>query len=516
MTMSGLRLCVACDDPSPGPLKQLYYRPRTFGPYFPVLEERKKKENSNLYSGGRATVCTGCASHLQRQWTAYEKAWTPVERRFFKLRSEEQEEKKIGQGKGRVPMATKQEGSGNSPRDKFHNHTIKDKRTLSDGSGTSTEDRTPFQRAVRKVTKQNKENRESHGLARLQAVIDQARDHAALQTGPQWTRDRPDGGMADGETRAAVTTKTSLLWKLPREVIRSHVRDEMEESIDIMIRKLAEIQHLENVKQSEQALKEAAERVTKAHDRERDINRMVQELKARFREELGFKETGRVLKEERDATGNKDENSLKVARKPQDIGGVLSVTRARKAGKAWKKKIDGQVSTDQNALVPSLPSISKLEKIPELEGQTLLDKELDKRRQEEEVTKQELQAVKQELEKEKEWRKKTEVLMTKQKSMIDELRQGIQGEIAKLLQEQAKRHEELRASLTNELENRTVKIPENTRNGIEGEEMMPPREKRPIEKRPEVLTEQGERGGAHMPIQGEEKQYSLDWATPEN
>lgn len=79
------RFCAACDDPSPGPTKRLYYQQRRYGPFFPLLEELKTKENTFLFTGGRASLCTACASFLQRQWLTYEKSWTAPEKRTYKL-----------------------------------------------------------------------------------------------------------------------------------------------------------------------------------------------------------------------------------------------------------------------------------------------------------------------------------------------------------------------------------------------------------------------------------------------
>lgn len=82
-----LRLCAACNVPSPGPTKRLYYQHRQYGPFFPILEEHRRNSNGCLFSGGRVVVCTGCASHLLRQWAYYEKHWTPLEKRTYTLLS---------------------------------------------------------------------------------------------------------------------------------------------------------------------------------------------------------------------------------------------------------------------------------------------------------------------------------------------------------------------------------------------------------------------------------------------
>ena len=78
-------VCAACDEPSPGPVRRLYYQPRKHGPFFPILEQQKTGVKASLFSAGRVAVCTGCSSHLQRQWIAYEKNWTPLEKRKYTL-----------------------------------------------------------------------------------------------------------------------------------------------------------------------------------------------------------------------------------------------------------------------------------------------------------------------------------------------------------------------------------------------------------------------------------------------
>lgn len=78
-------VCAACDEPSPGPVRRLYYQPRKHGPFFPILEQQKTGVKASLFSAGRVAVCTGCSSHLQRQWITYEKNWTPLEKRKYTL-----------------------------------------------------------------------------------------------------------------------------------------------------------------------------------------------------------------------------------------------------------------------------------------------------------------------------------------------------------------------------------------------------------------------------------------------
>ena len=81
------RVCVSCENPSPGPIKLLYYRWRLHGPFFPVLERLKNEENARLFSNGRVPICTSCANYLQRQWNDYERKniSLPIDKRTYRL-----------------------------------------------------------------------------------------------------------------------------------------------------------------------------------------------------------------------------------------------------------------------------------------------------------------------------------------------------------------------------------------------------------------------------------------------
>lgn len=83
------RVCVTCDNPSPGPIRHLYYRWRLHGPFFPLLERLKTAENARLFANGRVPVCNSCANYLQRQWNDYERKSIslPLEKRTYRLLS---------------------------------------------------------------------------------------------------------------------------------------------------------------------------------------------------------------------------------------------------------------------------------------------------------------------------------------------------------------------------------------------------------------------------------------------
>lgn len=83
------RACVACENPSAGPIKLLYYRWRLHGPFFPLLERLKNDDNARLFSNGRVSVCNSCATFLQRQWSDYERKSIslPIDKRTYRLLS---------------------------------------------------------------------------------------------------------------------------------------------------------------------------------------------------------------------------------------------------------------------------------------------------------------------------------------------------------------------------------------------------------------------------------------------
>ncbi|XP_031555000.1 glutamic acid-rich protein-like [Actinia tenebrosa] len=463
-----LRLCAACSLPSPGPTKRLYYQHRDYGPFFPILEEQRRKSNGYLFSGGRVVVCTGCASHLLRQWAFYEKNWTPLEKRTYTLLSEERMARKakkdsfmskvsMGTDNGFVELNDQENhlsktASKISSRDRdfkgFNQETMSDKvnssslnERLSPQSFIS-EGNAPFRRALKKVSKQN---------TRILAEYNEANKHSDLSTLQTLEKSEEWNGEERMDSKKG---RSHALWNLPSEDIRSKVREELEENIDVMIRKVAEIQHYENLRRYELELKEAAERMCKVQDSKGDIDRMCQSLKSQLQEELLFRDTLRVLNEEgKDINGGKKalmsiEPPASIppeshSKKHQSKQRLTGVTNAKKAGKEWKGKTVRKKLREKASV--SEPTENSLALVP---CPTEEESGTSSRNDAERATSasRKLDTVVRELEKEREWRKRTEGIIVQQREMIEELRNGIQGEVKRLIEEQNKRYHEIKAN----------------------------------------------------------------------
>lgn len=72
----------------------------------------------------------------------------------------------------------------------------------------------------------------------------------------------------------------------------------LRESTDILIRKVAEIQYEESLKQSQETIREALDRVKKAQDRAQFVKSLGRDLKERLYSELEFRDTNRSVGEE--------------------------------------------------------------------------------------------------------------------------------------------------------------------------------------------------------------------------
>ncbi|KAK3747560.1 hypothetical protein QZH41_015794, partial [Actinostola sp. cb2023] len=458
------RLCAACDTPSPGPTKRLYYQHRDYGPFFPILEERRRKSNGFLFSAGRVIVCTGCANHLQRQWSAYEQKWTPRERRTYTLLSEEREANKAKKGSisSEGTRASGQQSKGSTPRylpfkqaastvasqnkllKVFSTETSLSDRSLSSNGRVSpsfiTEiDTSPFRRAVKRVSKQN--TRTLNGSSKIADVFEAAaKEHRYDQE-----EMKPSSEIVSVLSNGTPPRKKSVaLWSLPSEDIRSQVREELQENIEVLIRKLAEIQHMENMRRYEQELKEAAERICRAQDRESDIDRMSRNLKKQLQEELMFRDTSRVLRDNKKEAVVITGNTGSTASEPDPAGvdvatkGLESITVAKTAGAEWR----GRVKKGRNKRETIEKKLTPLR----TQSETLVSRDIKKEDQPPRSA-QDLDAVLRELEQEREWRKRTETAVLRQRGMIEDLRKGIQGDVRRFIDEQNRRYQELKETL---------------------------------------------------------------------
>lgn len=305
-----------------------------------------------------------------------------------------------------------------------------------------SEGNSPFRRAVKKVTKQN---------TRILAEYSEASKHSDLSTlqtlekSEQWN---------DEEQMDSKKDRSLALWGLPSEDIRSKVREELQENIDVMIKKVAEIQHYENLRRYEHELKEAAERMCRVQDSKGDIDRMCQSLKSQLQEELLFRDTLRVVNGEKKdmndgqkalisieppTTKHQESHSKMHSSKTRMTG----VTNARKAGKEWKGKTVRKKLREKAAF--SEPTETSLALVP---CPTEDSPGTSSRNDAERTTSasRKVDAVVRELEKEREWRKKTESIIVQQREMIEELRNGIQGEVQRLIEEQNKRYHDIKSN----------------------------------------------------------------------
>jgi len=80
--------------------------------------------------------------------------------------------------------------------------------------------------------------------------------------------------------------------------LQESLPQKLRESTDILIRKVAEIQYEESLKQSQETIREALDRVKKAQDRAQFVQSLGRDLKERLYGELEFRHTNKSLGEE--------------------------------------------------------------------------------------------------------------------------------------------------------------------------------------------------------------------------
>jgi hypothetical protein len=206
----------------------------------------------------------------------------------------------------------------------------------------------------------------------------------------------------------------------------------------------------------EQELKDAAERMCRVQNRDSDLDHMCQNLKSQLQEELLFRDTLRVLKENGDEGRDvREENLMSLepppatnltenqTEKPEQINPNLTdVTIAKKAGKEWKGRAARRKTRDKAG--ESTQKSLALVPCPTEESPGTSRRNGDERLT---SASRKLDAVVRELEKEREWRKRTENVIIQQREMIEELRNGIQSEVQRLIDEQNKRYHEIKANL---------------------------------------------------------------------
>ena len=80
--------------------------------------------------------------------------------------------------------------------------------------------------------------------------------------------------------------------------LQDSLPQKLRESTDIVIRKVAEIQYEESLKQSQETIREALDRVQKAQDRAQFVRSLGRDLKERLYNELEFRDANRSLGED--------------------------------------------------------------------------------------------------------------------------------------------------------------------------------------------------------------------------
>lgn len=178
-----------------------------------------------------------------------------------------------------------------------------------------------------------------------------------------------------------------------RDVIQQRIKQRLRKDVEILVRKLAEIQYEDEQRRSEEELRSVLERVSKARQRAQPIDSVAAELKNRLYAEREFGKT-ELLSEPQLAL-------------PAAPGTFLSV------GKFSSTHSDANMK-------------SQLEEF---------QKRHDK--------------VTQELQKQKEERTKTEKMLSDHQQLIEELRKNMRAQTQFIIQEQKKRYDELKDLILN-------------------------------------------------------------------
>lgn len=339
-----------------------------------------------------------------------------------------------------------------------------DRLTLNEGSFITEHDTSPFRRAVKKVTKQN--TRVMNEFSNVyESVVNQHHQQ-------QHHYNKDQQGKTPNDIVSVVENELPPVKQLPLALmnisdadLRSKVREELQENIEVMIRKLAEIQHVENMRRYEQELQEAAQRICRGQDRESDINRMSMELKRQLQVELMFRDTKRVLRDEtyemRDNPGEREvvqsanaaiqtSEFIPLAKgtNSQTTENIETITAAKKAGSEWKGKAKKSRKTSYSKKdVTSQRREQLAPRTPQRTQSETFAREIIKDKAPQPRSAQNLDDIMKELEQEKEWRKKAEMSLKHQREMIEDLRKGVQGDVQRLIEEQNLRYKELKETL---------------------------------------------------------------------
>ena len=113
----------------------------------------------------------------------------------------------------------------------------------------------------------------------------------------------------------------------------------MRESTDILIRKIAEIQYEENLKQSQETIREALDRVKKAQDRAQFVKSLGRDLKERLYGELEFRQANKGMKDEKDSE-EREKNDHKHKQILQEL----------KKEKEWQRRTELMIAKQEKRI----------------------------------------------------------------------------------------------------------------------------------------------------------------------
>lgn len=329
-------LCAACSEPSPGPIRRLYYQPRKHGPFFPILEQQKVGIKASLFAGGRVAVCTGCASHLQRQWIAFEKNWTPLEKRTYTLLAASRAPK----GDDFSETGSQDHAAKLQWRKAAKTLTVQHQIMDSFQHSSRHDDPSPvsrFKMAAQRVQHDREANLAGSSL----------HDVVQMASEANTDYDTPRSDRNAGNLHLPVLTRNSPVENRLAGGTSSEFQDQLpqklRESADILIRKVAEIQYEENLRQSQETIREALDRVKKAQDRTQFVNSLGRDLKERLYGELEFRDTNRSLNEER-------RGKTAQALKDSDDSRHKQILKELAKEKEWQRKTEGMIAKQEKRI----------------------------------------------------------------------------------------------------------------------------------------------------------------------
>ena len=174
-----------------------------------------------------------------------------------------------------------------------------------------------------------------------------------------------------------------------KDVIQQRVKQRLGKDVEILVRKLAELQYEDDQKRSEEELKSALERASKARQRTESISSVAAELKKRLYAERAFRNT-EILPE-------------------------------------------AQLTLPAPHPGP-LPSIGEYSSAPHVDETAHAREEFNNQHDN----------ILQELEKEREERRKAEDILSDQQQLIEELKENMREQMEYILEEQSRRYDELK------------------------------------------------------------------------